>query len=446
MQVSTHSDERHKLLRILALFGAGLLLVLFIQSVQLKDSEAGSIHALDSTPASKVFLPSVLEPMAWQPLEDRSTVLADVRGIGVCPGNSDRLYVGTVGSTYVWSGSFWEALPEASPINVRDFTFRGGSCDRVYAAALDEGVWQESEGKWTLFGPSDDLAGVRAVSLRGERLFAGTADGIKYADEQSAPDDAERSDPDDVVWKDTSVDQLVSSLSLSSKRLFAGVWLVGEQHNNQSQKPERWSEPTFPETPAVDTLVRDVIGPPNADIDLPEPWLMATSNGAYFWREGAWHLSADLQGQLVYTLLGYSYQTGCEPPITLGLAGLSDGGVRVTYDEGRTWSPLGTLSDGTNALTVFDMAVANDGSLFAATPNNGVWLWQLPVSSPCDLPPTSTPAPSPTFTPTSTPSATSTPTATPTDTPDDAPTLTPTSTAEPTATATPTVEAPELDS
>lgn len=319
----------------------------------------------------------------WEMAGTDSTLLADARGVGVCPTDSNVRYIGTLAETFAWSSdeNLWQMEPDG-PTNVRDFIFNPDSCDVVYAAALDEGVWQKNAGKWKLLGEAGALSGVRAVALRNNELFAGTAAGLRSTGDWS--------NPEEVVWQDAVLPGLISDLNLVGERLFAAVWTMGERHNDTSNEPDDWSAATAPDG---DTLVVKVLGYPDEAADSPEPWLMATTSGIYVWDSamGVWQ-ATNVTNQLVYSLLSYTYESGCASR-NLAFAGLSEGGVMVSYDEGLSWQRLGRLADKDgNLLTVFDMTVTNDGELFVTTPNDGVWTWTMPAS----ICPTPVPTPSPT--------------------------------------------------
>lgn len=326
-----------------------------------------TIHRIYRTP-----LPAIQRDEAWK-LTEVDEPQSGVRSLAICPTDVDIRYLGSDSGLFQWQidqagKGKWkqvEAQNRANvPGSVREITF-GESCDEVYAAIPESGVWQRTKSgqtwNWSLIAPDNSLGDAlltsRTVVVRSDHLYVGTDTGIYAYDP----------DPDaDESWQYVYQGKVISRLTLAGQRIYAGVWTEGVAYNDSCSATCNWEEIPGPDG---DSFVREVIGPPPDGANPPAWLIFATASTVWYCdncgpSEG-WKLPEPLSRPQpagnVFSLAQYGNRY---------YAGVENGGVWDTDDEGRTWKRVGNL-----AATVRDIAVvdAEFGGIFAATFDKGVW-------------------------------------------------------------------------
>lgn len=307
---------------------------------------------------STIYLPVILNPPPVWELLDGGDVKENARSLAICPNNSSILYLGTDEGLFKWTGSAWEPVQGDVPGSVREIAF-GATCDRAYAAVLGDGVWGTNNGQsWSRVGAlAPELKSSRTVIVRGDRLYTGTDTGIHYYIPGSGSHGS---------WTqiDYTKDMVIARLALAGDRIFAGIWEEGVLYNDPCDEDACGWEPI--PGPSNDSFVRDVIGRPPQNAGDPPDWLLfATATTVHWWNGKAW-ASPTVAPQPIGNVFSLAGNDG------LHYAGVENGGVWVTDDEGKSWKKLGDLS-----ATVRDIVLLDD-KLYVATFDDGVWRWPLP--------------------------------------------------------------------
>ena len=325
-----------------------------------------TIHRIYSTP-----LPAIQRDEAWK-LTEVDEPQSGVRSLAICPTDLEIRFLGSDSGLFQWQidqaeKGQWvqvEAQNRANvPGSVREITF-GESCDEVYAAIPESGVWEGAKSgqtwNWSLIESDESLGDAlltsRTVVVRSGHLYVGTDTGI-YA-----------YNPVDEKWQHVYQGKVISRLTLAGQRIYAGVWTEGVAYNDScTSTTECHWEPIA--GPDGDSFVREVIGPP-PDGENPPAWLLfATASTIWYWDSsgpsGVWKLPEPLsRPQPAGNVFSLAQDRNRY------YAGGENGGVWETTDEGRTWEQVGNL-----VATVRDIAVvdAESGGIFAATFDQGVW-------------------------------------------------------------------------
>jgi hypothetical protein len=293
---------------------------------------------------------------AWQPIdanEEREGALS----LGLCPDDPQTRYLGASDGLYRWDKTTekWVQINQAGnqpvPGNVRDVLVSGNNCKDVFAAALDNGLWQ-IEGTTATYISTDVTPPVRSVSRRGDLLFAGTNGGILVYDKEKKE------------WPDiqTGVVNLITRQSEAEGRIYAALWGTGVAYNDTCAANScPWvSIPALPNH----IYVRDVLGSP---ADQQDQWiLIATSAGVAYWAGGEWY--EPLQPPQP---AGNVFALAISPDGKAVFAAVEQGGVWYSQDKGRTWFELDALP-----YPIIDLTTASDG-LYTTTTNNGVWRYSF---------------------------------------------------------------------
>lgn len=336
-------------------------------------TETPAATATFSSENAPRYLPAIIAETGkvWQQID--STFQRDnARSIAVCPDNESIRYLGTDDGLFEWtdtngseSTASWQQViaSEEQPIpgSVRQIVF-GEGCSEVIVAALESGIWWlgNNGDEWQQLGADDDrLISSRTVIWRNGIVYAGTDTGILSYDLGQQQDG----------WVSRYEGGAISRMSKAGDRIFAGVWTVGVAHNDVCTDQNcQWG--LIP-APAVDGFIRDVVGrPPNQG--EPPTWLvLATATTAYKWDGTSWQVpgagGAPVPTGNVFSLARSSEKT---------YAGVEDGGVWISLDDGSTWRQLGDLRS-----TVRDMSLLAQPTtygtemvtFYVATFENGVW-------------------------------------------------------------------------
>ncbi|MBE2201260.1 MAG: hypothetical protein IAE79_21785 [Anaerolinea sp.] len=318
----------------------------------LDDDDIDENHAL--------YLPLIVTPPVWEQVADNFNL--QTRSIAVCPGDDAIRYAGTTDGLYRWdsAGANWDRVTAVGGVNIpgeiRGIAFvNETTCADVYAISHRDGVWRGQQGNWQPVGHpavNASLDYLRGVVVReGAQVFLAGSFGVFWADATAGTHE----------WQATTITGLATAVSTQQERVFATVWTIGAQYNDACDTTTcTWSVPT---APTGDKFVMDVLGRPSTSS---EPWLLATTTALYRWQDESWQPpAAPPPATTVYALAAHGSRL---------FAGLDDGGVWFSGDDGRTWGQLGALPAAAN--TVRDLYVAG-GYLYAAT-SSGIWRWPLP--------------------------------------------------------------------
>lgn len=308
-----------------------------------------------------------MKPGAWGQM-DVGAAQAGALSLAVCPADPAVRYLGAAGGLYKWSpdDKKWDQVMQTEdptkpiPGAVWGVWLEGQHCDEVYAAALDKGLWRVAGDEVErLDEPEDGIPPVADVVIRGKLLFAGTDVGVHLYDLEQKE------------WRTTSVEQLITRQSLAGERVYAAAWTFGVKYNDacgQNQSQCQWEELA---APADLAYVRDVLGSPEGGPEDEDFWaLAAASAGVIYWD-------------------GHTWKQPDNPPQpngdTFALAQSSDGATVFAAVQGSgIWASNHRGENWWYELRNFDyltrdLVVAGD-TLYAVTPNNGVWQWPLSPS------------------------------------------------------------------
>ena len=354
-----------------ALTGTKLITVTLLSAVpddlvDLGEMSTATVTARRIPPT--LFIPVMRRDDAWK-LTEVAQPQSGVRSLAVCPTDANIRYLGSDSGLFQWQVeagvSKWEQVKTQNgannvPGSVREITF-GATCDHVYAAIPASGVWQRAKSGqtwgWGQIEPDtatgDALLTSRTVVVRSGHLYVGTDTGVFAYD--LGPNG-------EGTWQQSLPGKAVSRLTLAGKRIYAGVWTEGVAYNDGCAAPCNWEKIAGP---GGDSFVREVIGPPPDGTEPPEWLIFATASTAWRWDGDSeeWQLPepADRPQPAgnVFSLAQHGNRY---------YAGVENGGVWASADEGRTWQRVGTL-----AATVRDIVVGEFAGLFAATFDQGVW-------------------------------------------------------------------------
>lgn len=318
-------------------------------------------------------LPIVIGAPNWRQT-DVEDIRTGARSLAICRTDTSIRYLGTDEGLFQWSESdddplkyVWKQIVAGNdipvPPQVRQIVF-GESCEDVFIAALDSGVWMTNDGSdWEQLEPQDAaLESSRTVIWRNDVVYAGTDTGIyTYRLKMQEP-----------KW-DKVTDGIISRMSIAGNRIYAAVWMTGVTYNDLCSRQNcDWNDIPAPDG---DGFVRDVLGEAPIGDEAPSWLLLATASTVYHFDGTGWFRpevdhAPQPEGN-VFSLGMLNLTSSSREPTRIHLAGVEEGGVWATYDRGFTWKKVGALD-----ATVRDIAVPGASErweIFAATFDSGVW-------------------------------------------------------------------------
>ncbi len=303
------------------------------------------------------YLPMISNGV-WKQL-DKGAIQTGALSLAICPSNAEVRYLGTVNGLFSWSKdkNLWEQVYQTNgsnnpvPGSVWDVV-TDDNCSEIYAAALENGLWQVDGDKVTQIDDDDeaDIPPVGSVVIRDGLLFAGTDEGVHIFE------------VDDEKWRPTIVKELITRQSMAGDRVYVAAWTFGVKYNDSCpSETQCWEDNKAPDK---FVFIRDVLG---STADETPGWVLAaTSAGIVYWDGSNWLEPVDKPTPAGNVFALAQSQNGQSV-----FAAVEGGGIWASADRGANWYKLGELN-----FTTRDLTVAGD-ILYAVTTNNGVWQWSL---------------------------------------------------------------------
>ncbi|WP_157913316.1 WD40/YVTN/BNR-like repeat-containing protein [Candidatus Promineifilum breve] len=309
---------------------------------------------------------------------DDGAVQAGALSLAVCPtdGKHDIRYLGAAGGLFKWlpGDKKWEQVMQTAdptpipiPGAVWDVWLEGQDCNKVYAAALENGLWSvtvtsNKNEVERLDEEEDEIPPVGSVVIRNNLLFAGTDGGVRLYD------------LNDDEWRPaTTVTELITRQSMAGDRVYVAAWTFGVKYHDACGQNQcnNWQELPAPTNLAY---VRDVLGSAEGDPNDPAFWAVAaTSAGVTYWNGTTWTQPDEDDGPQPN---GDTYALAQTTDGATIFAAVEGSGIWTSADKGQTWTRLGEFNYLTRDLTVAGNV------LYAVTPNDGVWQWLLQEATP----------------------------------------------------------------